>query len=129
MSCQHYLGKARIFLLRVLLRKVPTMLVRELQQVADEAWASLHSQKISDSNLQRALAPGISIKEQLPTLLRSAARVQFFVNPAEKEEGIALLRQIAPEAPELVVSEADRICKLIFDLLRSGQTPLVEKTD
>lgn len=128
MDWQQYLRRARTLPPRVLLRKAAAVLVRELRLVAEEAWARGCSRQISDVALQRALMPDVTLA-QLPSLLRSGTGVKFFIDPANKDKQIALLRQVTPEALDLIVAEADRVCDHVFDLLGSGPTPLGEKID
>jgi len=90
--------------------------------------ARLHSTQISNIIFQRALVSGATVA-QLPALLRSGACSKFIIDPADKQEAIALLCQVAREAPDLIAAEADRICNHVFDLLGSGPTPLGEKID
>lgn len=54
---------------------------------------------------------------------------KFFIEEGTKDKIVAFLKKIAPEAPDLLVAEADQNCTHVFDLLGSGPTSLGEKID
>ncbi len=75
--------------------------------------------------LESALMPGVS----LSMLGEWGKGRNFFIESDTKEQVVAMLKELAPEAPDLLVAEADRICAHVFDLLGSGPTPLGDKID
>jgi len=68
-------------------------------------------------------------EKDVPYILKDALRRCFFIGPDQREGILTALKEIAPEAERLVITEAARICDHVFDLLGSGPTPLGEKID
>ena len=128
MNIRRYLSQTRSLPLHVLLRRTAGRLLRIPRLITEEALARLRPPQISDVTLQRALVSGVTVA-QLPGLLRSSAAFRFFIDQVDRDKRIALLRQVAPDAPDVIVAEADRVCEHIFDLLGSGPTYLGERID
>jgi len=112
----------------LLLQRVAARLFQAIKCAVAEIQASVRPLKISDDELQKVLVNGVTVA-QLPGLWRSTFSNRFFVCSEDKNERVALLRQISSEASALIVAEADRICEHTFDLLGSGPMPLGERID
>lgn len=110
------------------LHRLPWKVLRLLKFLFEVAQASLFPPVISDKEMQQALVPGFTM-DCLPRRIRSATGVAFFVDPAEREQRIALLHQVAPDAPTFIVAKADQVREHVFDLLGSGPTPLGDRID
>lgn len=69
------------------------------------------------------------LESHVPQMMKDSLNDNLFAYPGKRDVVVALPRMESPAAEKLIVSEADRICDHMFDLLGSGPTPLGEKID
>ena len=119
---------AEEFSARVVTYRAARRILRLSRLLSDEIRVTLFSPSIDDSVLQEALVAGLFLF-QLPEQIRSSAGVGLFIDPSQKDERVAFLCQIAREAPDIIVTQSNRICEHVFDLLGSGPKLLGEKID
>jgi len=72
-----------------------------------------------------SLIPGVDLERPLEW----GKGCSSFVAPERKAALLKAFREALPHADGMIVAEADRFCKHVFDLLGSGPTPLGERID
>jgi uncharacterized heparinase superfamily protein len=110
------------------LRELSHRTLVALQTCVQETVCRLRGIVLPDESLGSALVEGVTLGD-LPELFRSKAGPQFFFDPTQRGQRITLLQEFSPEAPMLIVAEANRVCGHIFDLLGSGPTSLGNEID
>ncbi len=104
---------------KALLRSV-SIAARKLEKV----WARLFPAHISDEQLLESLDGFTSLQEALGHL--RGKRRQFFIDPSLRGELVSLIQKGFPQLDDQIVTEADKVCTHIFDLLGSGSVNLDE---
>ncbi len=104
--------------MKKVLTKPVTFVCRKLENIK----ARLFSTHISDKQLIESLYGIMSIQEVLGHI--KIERPKFFVEPSLREELAALIQREFTQLKDQIVTEADKVCSHIFDLLGSGDVNL-----
>jgi len=84
---------------------------------------------IPDSRFNSVLRVPFPERGDFRPYLKSLLCQRFPLRVEEREDLVSNLRQQFPEDEDRTVSEADRICRHLFDLLGSGETSLGSRID
>jgi hypothetical protein len=76
--------------------------------------------EISDAAFQKSLLPDYAKTDDFLTNFKDQQSRSFFVEPQRREEILASLHQLCPDARENIIKAANTICEHRFDLLGSG---------
>lgn len=82
--------------------------------------ANLRGTEISDAAFQKSLLPEYMKTDDFLAHFKAQRSRSFFVETRRKEEILASLRQLCPDAWENIIEAANTICEHRFDLLGSG---------
>lgn len=67
--------------------------------------------------------------EELQKHFRERISPKFFIDSSSWEEILSIICKHFPDAPDKIITDADKICEHIFDLLGSGEVGLGKKID
>ena len=114
---------------RSFLKRIFRRLKVEAQDAVKAAIVSIWNHEMTDQNLMKNLSiPGVDEPRvgDMTRYFRERKRVCFFIDIEWKEEILSDLNDYFPEAPNSILTAADRICEHIFNVLGSGDVSLGE---
>ena len=120
--------KCEVGLSQTILRRLYRRAIFEAKVSVEEMRLRWQKRPVGNMPWNGALAEGITWSD-LPQRLRCSRQPRFLPDANLRNQIGSLLSNFAPKAMNLTVTEADRICEHVFDLLGSGPTPLGEKID
>jgi len=120
--------KCEVGLSQTILRRLYRRAIFEVKVSVEEMRLRWQQRSAGNMPWNGILAEGITWTD-LPPRLHRKRQSRFLPNVNLRNQIGSLLSYFAPKAMNLTVTEADRICNHVFDLLGSGPTPLGEKID
>ncbi len=110
------------------LRRLCRRAIFEVKVSVEQTRLQWQQRAAGNVRLNGSLAEGGTWAD-LPQRLRRNRQPRFLPDASLRDQTRFRLSSFAPEAPDLIVTEADQICEHVFDLLGSGPTPLGGKID
>jgi len=123
----YYLARARELPLGVAMKKALMKPVSIAACKLQKARAKLSPVYVSDKQLRESLDEFTNLREGLHHI--RGERPKFFIDPSLKGELVSLIQKEFPDLKTRIVTEADKVCSHIFDLLGSGDVNLDEFTE
>ena len=124
---RHYLYRIRTLPPGKVVKIILNRLQEKIAEYGDRFLLGIKRKEVSDERLIKAMMerePLVGNIESLLDYLRRREKPRFFIDWKRKEEIVSILKTDYPEVARNVVSEADRICDGIFDVLGSGDKRL-----
>lgn len=124
---RHYLYRIRTLPRGKVARIILNRSYNEIAIYWDRFWVRVKRSEISDERLIRAMIKTPATPARIEDLLdyfRKREEPRCFINFRKKEEIVTVLKTDYPEVVRNIVSQADRICDGIFNVMGSGDKRL-----
>ena len=129
MKRSYYLQKITKHPPHITAYKVLRKIAFKLKVEAESLKADLFSTCISDKQLSGLLVIPFESIDELITHIKKRQRPNFFLQPSDRNKTVNMVKSYYPKVIKQTITDADKICRHVFNLLASGDVYLGEKID